>query len=76
MRKYFMKVKVIRWTQEELVGVRNCQWSFQSKFKEDYKIHFSQPTTQSSKLKSFQVYLSLTLTQVKLVIYSLFGKND
>ena len=29
MRKYFMKVKVIRWTQEELVGVRNCQGWFQ-----------------------------------------------
>ncbi len=24
-----MKVKVIRWTQEELVGVRNCQGWFQ-----------------------------------------------
>ena len=28
-----MKVKVIRWTKEELVGVRNCQGWFQGGFK-------------------------------------------
>ena len=32
-----------------------------------FRPHFSQPTSQSLKVKRFQVNLSLTLTQVKLV---------
>ena len=32
-REYFVDLKVFRWTQEEVIWVRNCQGWFQLKFK-------------------------------------------
>ena len=33
LREYFMELKVFRWTQEEVIWVRNGQGWFQLKFK-------------------------------------------
>ena len=55
-RKYFMELKVFRWTQEEVIWVRNGQGWFQLKFKGSrvhdtsmFKVDF---TPHKSKIKS------------------------
>ena len=51
-REFFMALKVFRWTQEEVIWVRNGQGWFQQKFKGDFTPH-------NSKVKSHLKFTEL-----------------
>ena len=55
--EYFSESKVFRWTQEEVVRVRNGQGWFQLKLKEEYLKHFKVgflPHLATQKLSHFK----------------------
>ena len=60
-REYFMELKVFRWTQEEVIWVRNVQGWFQLKFKGStlyFKVDF---TPHNSKDKSHLKFTELDI---------------
>ena len=69
IREYFREPKVIRWTQEELVGVKNGQEYMTLK---GIQTHCSQLISQNPK--TVKSHLSLTLMRVKLV--SMINANN
>ena len=61
LREYFMELKVFRWTQEEVIWVRNGQGWFQLRFKGS-TLHFNVDfTPHISKVKSHLKFTELDI---------------